>query len=99
MIKLGEGNRDLRSGGDIVSAVEEAGGCLGFEEYGGFRGFEFLKEGIGDLQRKELGMEVEGKKEIAVLSGGKRGVYVMSECVVDGGEIGVVGDGGQGEYD
>lgn len=98
IINLGQGNPDLPTPAHIVSALQEAAGTLPFQQYAPFRGFDFFKQAIADFYRKEFGIEVDPKKEIALFNGGKTGLYVMSQCLLDPGDIALVPDPGYPEY-
>jgi bacilysin biosynthesis transaminase BacF len=98
IINLGQGNPDLPTPAHIVSALQEAAGSLPFQQYAPFRGFDFFKQAIADFYRKEFGIEVDPKKEIALFTGGKTGLYVMSQCLLDPGDIALVPDPGYPEY-
>ncbi|MER3124018.1 pyridoxal phosphate-dependent aminotransferase [Bacillus pumilus] len=98
IMNLGQGNPDLPTPAHIVNALQEAAGTLQFQQYAPFRGFDFFKEAIADFYKKEFGIEVDPKKEIALFNGGKTGLYVMSQCLLDPGDIALVPDPGYPEY-
>ncbi|MDI6559206.1 aminotransferase class I/II-fold pyridoxal phosphate-dependent enzyme [Bacillus altitudinis] len=98
IMNLGQGNPDLPTPAHIVSALQESAGVLPFQQYAPFRGFDFFKQAIADFYRSEFGAEIDPQKEIALFTGGKTGLYVMSQCLLDPGDIALVPDPGYPEY-
>ncbi|MDM5299805.1 aminotransferase class I/II-fold pyridoxal phosphate-dependent enzyme [Bacillus pumilus] len=98
ILNLGQGNPDLPTPAHIVSALQDSADTLQFQQYAPFRGFDFFKHAIVDFYYREFGAVIDPDKEIALFNGGKTGLYVMSQCLLDPGDIALVPDPGYPEY-
>ncbi|MGG3623562.1 aminotransferase class I/II-fold pyridoxal phosphate-dependent enzyme [Bacillus gobiensis] len=98
IINLGQGNPDLPTPPHIVNALQDSAGTLLYHQYAPFRGFDFFKQSIADFYLREFGVPVNLEKEIALFCGGKTGLYVLSQCLLNPNDIALVPDPGYPEY-
>ncbi|MFS0654016.1 aminotransferase class I/II-fold pyridoxal phosphate-dependent enzyme [Bacillus sp. 179-C3.3 HS] len=98
ILNLGQGNPDLPTPPHIVSALQDGADTLQFQQYAPFRGYDFFKQAIADFYLREFGTVIDPDKEIALVNGGKTGLYVLSQCLLDPGDIALVPDPGYPEY-
>lgn len=66
-----------------------------FHGYGTFQGLSFLKEAIGAFYKREYGVTIT---EVALFGGGKAGLYVLTQCLLNPGDIALVPNPGYPEY-
>ncbi|MCY7854171.1 transaminase BacF [Bacillus spizizenii] len=98
IINLGQGNPDLPTPPHIVEALREASLNPSFHGYGPFRGYPFLKEAIAAFYKREYGVSINPETEVALFGGGKAGLYVLTQCLLNPGDIALVPNPGYPEY-
>ncbi|MED2973621.1 pyridoxal phosphate-dependent aminotransferase [Fictibacillus sp. B-59209] len=98
IINLGQGNPDQPTPPHIVAALQEAAHNPQYHKYSPFRGYDFLKEAVAEHYKKEFGVDVDSKKEVAVLFGGKAGLVEISQCFLNKGDLALVPDPGYPDY-
>lgn len=98
IINLGQGNPDLPTPPHIVEALREASLNPSFHGYGPFRGYPFLKEAIAAFYKREYGVTINPETEVALFGGGKAGLYVLTQCLLNPGDIALVPNPGYPEY-
>lgn len=98
VINLGQGNPDQPTPPHIVSALQEAAVNPQYHKYSPFRGYDFLKEAVADHYKKQFGVDVDPKKEVAVLFGGKAGLVEISQCFLNKGDLALVPNPGYPDY-
>ncbi|QVL39317.1 pyridoxal phosphate-dependent aminotransferase [Bacillus velezensis] len=98
IINLGQGNPDLPTPPHIVETLREAALNPSYHGYGPFRGYPFLKEAIAEFYEREYGVSVNPETEVALFGGGKAGLYVLTQCLLNPGDIALVPNPGYPEY-
>lgn len=98
VINLGQGNPDQPTPPHIVAALQEAAVNPQYHKYSPFRGYDFLKEAVAVYYKNEFGVEVDPKKEVAVLFGGKAGLVEVAQCFLNKGDTALVPDPGYPDY-
>lgn len=80
VINLGQGNPDQPTPQHIVTALQHAAEKAIHHKYPPFRGHESLKEAVATFYKREYGVEVNPKTEVAILFGGKAGLVELPLC-------------------
>ncbi|MBY8911790.1 pyridoxal phosphate-dependent aminotransferase [Bacillus sp. YC2] len=98
IINLGQGNPDLPTPPHIVETLRESALNPSYHGYGPFGGYPFLKEAIAGFYEREYGVSINPETEIALFGGGKAGLYVLTQCLLNPGDIALVPNPGYPEY-
>lgn len=98
VINLGQGNPDQPTPAHIVAALQEAAVNPAYHKYSPFTGYDFLKEAVASFYKREYGVEIDPKREVAILFGGKVGLVEISQCFLNPGDIALVPDPGYPDY-
>ncbi|HET7578833.1 MAG TPA: pyridoxal phosphate-dependent aminotransferase [Bacillales bacterium] len=98
VINLGQGNPDLPTPDHIVTAMQQATANPAYHRYSPFQGHAFLKEAAADYYRREFGVDVDPKNEVAILVGAKTGLVQISQCLLNEGDTALVPDPGYPDY-
>lgn len=98
VINLGQGNPDQPTPPHIVKALQEAAENPLYHKYSPFRGYDFLKEAIAGFYKREYGVDLNPKTEVAVLFGSKTGLVEIGECLLNSGDTVLMPDPGYPDY-
>ncbi|SES80181.1 aminotransferase [Salinibacillus kushneri] len=98
IINLGQGNPDLPTPPSIIKALQQAAEDPFTHQYSPFQGYELLKEAVSTFYKREYGVEVDAKKEVAILFGSKAGLAEISPCLLNPGDIALLPDPGYPDY-
>jgi L-glutamine---4-(methylsulfanyl)-2-oxobutanoate aminotransferase len=98
VINLGQGNPDLPTPSHIVEALKQAADEPQHHRYSPFRGHDFLKEAVAQFYKREYGVELNPRTEVAVLFGGKVGLVEIAQCYLNPGDVALVPDPGYPDY-
>jgi L-glutamine---4-(methylsulfanyl)-2-oxobutanoate aminotransferase len=98
VINLGQGNPDQPTPKHIVEKLKTAAENPKNHKYSPFRGYPYLKQAAADFYKREYGVDLDPKTEIAVLFGGKAGLVELPQCLVNPGELALVPDPGYPDY-
>ncbi|MDM5189741.1 pyridoxal phosphate-dependent aminotransferase [Bacillus sp. DX4.1] len=98
VINLGQGNPDQPTPPHIVTALQHAAEKAVHHKYPPFRGHESLKEAVATFYKREYGVEVNPKTEVAILFGGKAGLVELPLCFTNPGDTILVPDPGYPDY-
>ncbi|PFJ17329.1 LL-diaminopimelate aminotransferase [Bacillus cereus] len=98
VINLGQGNPDQPTPQHIVKALQDAAEKTIHHKYPPFRGHESLKEAVATFYKREYGVELNPKTEVAILFGGKAGLVELPICFTDPHDTILVPDPGYPDY-
>ncbi|WP_377864551.1 pyridoxal phosphate-dependent aminotransferase [Bacillus sp. R86525] len=98
VINLGQGNPDQPTPPHIVKALQNAAEKTIHHKYPPFRGHESLKEAVATFYKREYGVELNPKTEVAILFGGKAGLVELPICFTNPGDTILVPDPGYPDY-
>ncbi|EEL74884.1 Transaminase mtnE [Bacillus cereus AH676] len=98
VINLGQGNPDQPTPQHIVKALQDAAEKTIHHKYPPFRGHESLKEAVATFYKREYGVELNPKTEVAILFGGKAGLVELPICFTNPGDTILVPDPGYPDY-
>jgi aminotransferase len=98
VINLGQGNPDQPTPQHIVEKLKSAAENPKNHKYSPFRGYTYFKQAAADFYKREYGVDLDPKTEIAVLFGGKAGLVELPQCLVNPGELALVPDPGYPDY-
>ncbi|RYL88973.1 pyridoxal phosphate-dependent aminotransferase [Sporolactobacillus sp. THM7-4] len=98
VINLGQGNPDQPTPQHIVRALQDAAENPLYHKYSPFRGYDFLKEAIATFYKREYDVDLDPKKEVAILFGSKTGLVEIGECLLNSGDTVLMPDPGYPDY-
>ena len=98
VINLGQGNPDQPTPPHIVKALQAAAEDVQTHKYSPFRGLEELKEAAAKFYHKQYGVEIDPKREVAILFGTKAGLVELPMCLLNDGELMLLPDPGYPDY-
>ncbi|WP_409291959.1 pyridoxal phosphate-dependent aminotransferase [Peribacillus sp. SCS-37] len=98
VINLGQGNPDMPTPAHIVQRLQKAAAVPVNHKYSPFQGYPYLKEAAAEFYKKEYGVELDPKTEIAILFGGKAGLVELPQCLLNPGGSILVPDPGYPDY-
>lgn len=98
VINLGQGNPDQPTPPHIVRALQKAAENPLYHKYSPFRGYDWLKEAIATFYKREYDVDLDPKKEVAILFGSKTGLVEVGQCLLNGGDTVLMPDPGYPDY-
>lgn len=98
VINLGQGNPDLPTPPHVVEALRESALDPRTHRYPPFSGLPKLKQSAVEFYRREYGVDLDPKTEVAILFGGKTGLVELSEVYLNPGDVALVPDPGYPDY-
>ncbi|SEN21248.1 aminotransferase [Mesobacillus persicus] len=98
IINLGQGNPDQPTPDHIVKALQAAAEDPLTHKYSPFRGISELKEAAAEYYRKQYGVTVNSKTEVAILFGTKTGLVELPMCLLNEGDLMLLPDPGYPDY-
>ncbi|RYM00029.1 pyridoxal phosphate-dependent aminotransferase [Sporolactobacillus sp. THM7-7] len=98
VINLGQGNPDQPTPPHIVRALQQAAENPLYHKYSPFRGYDFLKEAIAAFYKREYHVDLDPKREVAILFGSKTGLVEIGECLLNSGDTVLMPDPGYPDY-
>lgn len=98
VINLGQGNPDQPTPQHIVDSMAEAVRKPVHHKYSSFRGSDALKEAVSKFYKREYGVAIDPKTEVAILFGGKAGLVELPQCLLNPGDTVLVPDPGYPDY-
>jgi len=98
LIDLGRGNPDIPTPPHIVEELCQAVQDPRTHRYGPFPGLPELREAIAHWYAQRYGVKLDPGREVAVLFGSKVGLYEVSYCLLESGDLCLVPDPGYPDY-
>jgi L-glutamine---4-(methylsulfanyl)-2-oxobutanoate aminotransferase len=98
LVDLGRGNPEVGPPPHVVEALRSAAARPDVHGYAPFAGLPALKEAIAARYGDVYGVEVDPKREVAVLPGSKTGLIEFAACAVERGETILLPDPGYADY-
>ncbi|PLT28968.1 pyridoxal phosphate-dependent aminotransferase [Peribacillus deserti] len=98
VINLGQGNPDQPTPKHIVQKLQEAAENPVNHKYSPFKGYSYLKEAAAAYYKREHGVDIDPKTEVAILFGGKAGLVELPQCLLNPGDSILVPDPGYPDY-
>ncbi|WP_409301171.1 pyridoxal phosphate-dependent aminotransferase [Peribacillus sp. SCS-155] len=98
VINLGQGNPDQPTPSHIVKSLQAAAEEPRNHKYSPFKGLPELKEAAASYYKREYGVELDPKTEVAILFGGKAGLVELPQCLLNPGDTVLVPDPGYPDY-
>ncbi|WP_409294592.1 pyridoxal phosphate-dependent aminotransferase [Peribacillus sp. SCS-26] len=98
VINLGQGNPDMPTPSHIVHRLQKAAAVPVNHKYSPFQGYPYLKEAAAAFYKREYGVDLDPKSEIAILFGGKAGLVELPQCLLNPGGTILVPDPGYPDY-
>lgn len=86
VIDLGIGNPDLPTPQFIIEELKAAADDPQNDQYGPYRGYDYLRKAVADYYLREYGVYVDPDTEVAVLHGSKAGIVEISQCLLNEGD-------------
>ncbi len=85
-LDLAVGTPDLPPPESLINNLKEAADNTTYDKYGPYRGEDFLKEAIAHYYKREFGVDVDPKTEVAVFHGSKEAITKVSQALVNPGD-------------
>src|SRR5207302_10100249 len=98
LVDLGRGNPEVGPPEHVVHALAESAARSDVHGYAPFAGLPALKEAIAARYCDVYGVEVDPRREVAVLPGTKTGLMEFALCTVERGGTIVLPDPGYPDY-
>jgi aminotransferase len=98
LVDLGRGNPDVGPPAHVVEALAAAASRTDTHGYAPFAGLPPLKEAIAARYRDVYGVDLDPRREIAVLPGSKTGLIEFAQVAVERGGTIVLPDPGYPDY-
>jgi L-glutamine---4-(methylsulfanyl)-2-oxobutanoate aminotransferase len=98
LIDLGRGNPDVPPPGHVIDTLAEYARLPGHHGYAPFAGIKGLNHAIARRYRDVYGVEVDPKREVALLPGTKTGLMEFAQVAVERGGTIVLPDPGYPDY-
>src|SRR5919109_1635100 len=98
LVDLGRGNPEVGPPGHVVEALAESAARPDVHGYAPFAGLPALKEAIAARYDAVYGVELDPRREVAVLPGAKTGLMEFALCAVERGGTIVLPDPGYPDY-
>jgi aminotransferase len=98
LVDLGRGNPEVGPPAHVVAALAESAARPDVHGYAPFAGLPALKEAIASRYRDIYGVELDPRREVAVLPGTKTGLMEFALCSVERGGTIVLPDPGYPDY-
>jgi L-glutamine---4-(methylsulfanyl)-2-oxobutanoate aminotransferase len=98
LVDLGRGNPDVGPPPHVAEALDRAARRPDTHGYAPFAGLPGLKEAIADRYRTVYGVDVDPRREVAVLPGSKTGLMEFAQVCVEDGDTIVLPDPGYPDY-
>ena len=98
LVDLGRGNPDIGPPAHVAEALDAAARRPDTHGYAPFAGLPALKEAIAARYGSVYGVEVDPRREVAVLPGSKTGLMEFAQVCVEDGDTIVLPDPGYPDY-
>lgn len=98
VINLGQGNPDLPPNDRIVKALQAGAEHPINHKYPPFQGFPYFKEAVVQFYQKEYGVELDPNHEVALMFGSKIGLFEVSQCLLNPGDVALLPNPGYPDY-
>ena len=98
VIDLGIGNPDLPTPKFIVDELKAAADDPQNDQYGPYKGHNYLREAVAEYYLREYGVEIDPETEVAVLHGSKAGIVEISQCLLNEGDTVLLPDPSYPDY-
>ncbi len=98
VINLGQGNPDQPTPKHIVRALQEAAEDPKTHKYSAFRGIKELRQAASDFYKRAYNVEIDPKREVAILFGAKAGLVELPLALMNEGELMLLPDPGYPDY-
>lgn len=98
VINLGQGNPDLPTEERIVRALQAGAEKPINHKYPPFQGFSYFKEAVAQFYQKEYGVELDPEREVALMFGSKIGLFEVSQCLLNAGDVALLPNPGYPDY-
>jgi aminotransferase len=98
LVDLGRGNPEVGPPAHVIEALAESAALPDVHGYAPFAGLPALKEAIAARYADLYGVELDPRREVAVLPGTKTGLMEFAVCAVERGGTIVLPDPGYPDY-
>lgn len=98
VINLGQGNPDLPTPNHIIEALQKAAEKPVNHKYAPFKGFAYFREAVATFYKREYGVTVDPDEEVALMFGSKIGLFEISQCMLNPGDMVLLPNPGYPDY-
>ncbi|MEI3613848.1 pyridoxal phosphate-dependent aminotransferase [Pseudogracilibacillus sp. SO30301A] len=98
VINLGQGNPDLPTADHIVKALQKAGENPINHKYSPFQGFPYFRKAVADFYKREYNVDLDPNEEVALMFGSKIGLFEVSQCLLNPGDVTLLPNPGYPDY-
>lgn len=98
VINLGQGNPDLPTADHIVKALQKAAEDPINHKYSPFQGFPYFRQAVADFYKREYNVELDPNEEVALMFGSKIGLFEVSQCLLNPGDLTLLPNPGYPDY-
>lgn len=98
VINLGQGNPDLPTSDHIVKALQDAAEDPINHKYSPFQGFPYFREAVADFYKRMYDVDLNPDEEVALMFGSKIGLFEVSQCLLNPGDLALLPDPGYPDY-
>jgi len=98
VINLGQGNPDLPTADHIVKALQKAAEDPINHKYSPFQGFPYFRQAVADFYKREYDVDLNPDEEVALMFGSKIGLFEVSQCLLNPGDLTLLPNPGYPDY-
>lgn len=98
VINLGQGNPDLPTADHIVKALQKAAEDPINHKYSPFQGFPYFRKAVADFYKREYDVDLNPDEEVALMFGSKIGLFEVSQCLLNPGDLTLLPNPGYPDY-
>lgn len=98
VINLGQGNPDLPTADHIVKALQKAAEDPMNHKYSPFQGFPYFRQAVADFYKREYDVDLNPDEEVALMFGSKIGLFEVSQCLLNPGDLTLLPNPGYPDY-
>src|SRR5699024_6478624 len=98
IINLGQGNPDLPTADHVVKSLQIAAEDPVNHKYSPFQGFPYFKQAVADFYKREYDVDLNPDEEVALMFGSKIGLFEVSQCLLNPGDLTLLPNPGYPDY-
>jgi len=98
VINLGQGNPDLPTSDHIVKALQEAAEDPINHKYSPFQGFPYFRKAVASFYKRVYDVDLNPDEEVALMFGSKIGLFEVSQCLLNPGDLALLPNPGYPDY-